>query len=114
MKKTVFILVVLLFLTVLDCYSIFHNILLINVFSIHDWNEVWQTMMNGIVATAKSICMIILYVSFGVHIIRKTNFFNFTRLTYEQYKKKRLDKKEQKKQAKKEKLQQKLNEMEKD
>ena len=57
------------------------------------------------------LAMCILQVFF---ILRKTNFFNFTRLTYEQYKEKRLQNQADKKQAKIEKLKRKLTEIEKD
>lgn len=47
-------------------------------------------------------------------ILRKTNFVNYTRLTYEQYKEKRQEKQAEKKQAKIEKLKNQIEEIEKD
>lgn len=47
-------------------------------------------------------------------ILRKTNFTNYTRLAYEEFKEKRIAKKENKRKAKIEKLQKQLNEIEKD
>lgn len=56
-----------------------------------------------------TFCMIQL-----VFMIKKTNISNVVRLTYEQYKEKRLEKQAEKQKKKAEKLQRKLNELKKD
>ena len=56
-----------------------------------------------------SICVLQL-----ILMLRKTNFTNYTRLAYEEFKEKRVAKKENKRKSKIEKLQKQLNEIEKD
>lgn len=118
MKKTIFLLGLLSILSILECYSVFSYAKVIVTFSIHDFSEVWQTMMSGIVGLLKSLCLISVYCIVAIHIIRKTNFTNYTRLAYEEFKEKRQEKKANKKANKKarktEKLEKRLNALKKD
>lgn len=114
MKKIALFIVLLCALTLLELYLVFNNIWIVATFSIHDFSEVWQAMMSGIVGLLKSLCLITVYCIVAIHIIRKTNFTNYTRLAYEEFKEKRIAKKENKRKAKIEKLQKQLNEIEKD
>lgn len=75
------------------------------------WNaNSWYYLFDII----RGACIVVLCIVLIICVLKKTNFFNFTRLTYEQYKEKRLQNQADKKQAKIEKLKSKLTEIEKD
>ena len=81
--------------------------------------DYWGTTFKEILSTYTVnaiyyVCTIILCVFIVVCLIKKTNFTNSVRYTYEQYKEMRQKKKAEKQKAMKEKLQKQLNELEKD
>ena len=67
-----------------------------------------------IVSILRGFIVIILCLLLIFNIIRKTNFINYTRLSYEEFKEKRQEKKAEKQKKKAEKLEKQLNALKKD
>lgn len=113
MKKTIFFMLIAMVFSV--SIFTFNIICLFNVIgSVGVLDGAASVFFNYLAIVIFCILVFSMCVLQLILIIRKTNFTNYTRLAYEEFKEKRIAKKENKRKAKIEKLQKQLNEIEKD
>lgn len=127
MIKRIFICVALIVLLIVFSFDIYQEITNIRIACIQIDYLLKETFSNEhLISTYRydifictlqilKYCIFIFFIIFAIYlIIKKSNFTNYTRLAYEEFKEKRIAKKENKRKAKIEKLQKQLNEIEKD
>ena len=127
MIKKIFICVALIVLLIVFSFDIYQEITNIRVACVQIDYLLKETFSNEhLISTYRydifictlqilKYCIFIFFIVFAIYLIlKKSNFINYTRLAYEEFKEKRQEKKAEKKSRKTEKLEKKLNALKKD